>query len=146
VKDGNNANLPSQPNPPGLAGSCAVLVLAILLTFPAFAWFGFARHGADGLVAAAVAGGVCLFGALAALVVSGLLRGPRSGVHGMLLSVLFRTGVPLMAGIFFAQRGGRLAEAGVLGMILVYYLVTLAVETVLAVRLLRPSCKTSKVS
>jgi len=134
----------ARSGPMGLVVSCAVLALVVLLAFPAFAWFGFSRHGHVGLLAAATAGVVCFVAAAAALAASATLRGPKTAVHGALLGIAFRTGLPLMAGFVLMQRGGPLAEAGVFGMIVVYFLITLTVETLLAVRLLRPRCKISK--
>ncbi len=136
----------SQSGQAGLVGSCAVLAAAVLLVFPAFAWFGFSRHGFDGLTAAAVAGGVCFLGAAAALVMTGVLRGSQAAVHGVLLGIVFRTGVPLAFGVFLMLRGGPLAETGVFGMVFVYFQVTLTVETLLAIRLVRPASKISKAS
>jgi hypothetical protein len=122
-----------------LVVACLVLSAALLLAFPGFAWFGYCRSGAAGLLAAVVAGAVCWFGALAALVVVGLMRGGPQVLHGVLLSMFFRMGLPLVAGITLSQAGGPLAEAGVFGMIVVYYLIGLFVETLLSVRLVGSS-------
>jgi len=64
------------------------------------------------------------------------MHGPNNAVTGMFLAMAVRTGLPLGVGIFLAQAiGGPLARAQVFGMILVYYLITLIVETILAIRL-----------
>ena len=140
-----NASSPAAPGRAGIVRSCAVLAAVVVLAFPAFAWYGFAQSGFNGILAAVVAAGVCFGGAVAALLVTTLLIGPQSGVQGTLLGTMFRTGVPLGAAVALSQ-GGPLTETGVVGMILIYYLLTLSVETLLAVLLLRPACKTSKAS
>ena len=76
-----------------------------------------------------------------ALVLTAALRSPKRAVAGVLLGMLFRMGVPLGTGIFLHRQGGPLAKAGVFGMILGFYLLTLLVETLLALRLLAPRAK-----
>ena len=119
----------------GLAWSCLVLTTALLVVFPAFAYVGFSRSGLNGLASAAVAGTVCWLSGLASLLLIGLFRGAQAVVSAMLMGMVFRTGVPLAVGLILAQQGGQLARAGVFGMILGYYLVTLVVDTLLSVRL-----------
>ena len=80
---------------------------------------------------------ICYVGAATALVLTGVFRGPQTAVQGLLLGMLVRMGLPLGAGIVLQSAGGPLAEAGVMGMIAVYYLFTLAVESVLSLRLVK---------
>jgi hypothetical protein len=96
----------------------------------------------NGLWAAVVAGGICWLGAMAALLLVGLMRGGPQVVHGTLLGMLFRMGLPLAAGLLLTVRGGPLADAGVFGMIVVYYLIGLLVETLLSVSLVGSSTGT----
>jgi hypothetical protein len=51
--------------------------------------------------------------------------------------MLFRTGVPLSVAAALELQGGLLARSSVLGFTMFFYLVTLAVETRLSVRLVR---------
>lgn len=142
-----NGNDSAKSLGPDRAGSlwvaCIVLTLVTGAVLPAFLWVGHRHHGGTGMAAAGVAAGVCWGGAMVALVVGGLFRHSKHAVSGVLAGMLFRMGVPLMAGAALDWQGGPLAEAGVFGMILVYYFVTLAAETLLAVRLVSPRSKTS---
>lgn len=126
--------------PRRLVVACALLVLALLAPFPFFAWYGYADAGASGMLAASVAGLLCLVAGGAALVSTGLMagKGPQSAVSGTLLGVLLQMIIPMAALVVFQRIGGPLTEAGVVGMLLVYYLVMLSAETSLAVWLLRP--------
>ena len=136
----------AQSSANGIWGSCALLTGSMLLFFPAFAWFGYTRHNSDGLIAAAVAGAVCWLGATLALVIARLLGGPQYGVHGILLGIMFRTGIPFLLGSALSHFNRPLAEAGLFGMVVVYYLLTLVIETLLVIRLINPVNKVSKAS
>jgi len=124
----------SSPRKPQLIASCLWLSLALLLAFPLFAWYGFSQHGNTGLLVAAIAGGVCWLGATLALICSAMFRGQQQALNGMLLGMLFRMGLPLGTGVILSQQVGFLAEAGIFGTILVYYLLALVVETLLSLR------------
>ena len=144
MSENGRSNSSGWPLSGGLPAACILLALVAVLFFPAPAWFGYSRHGASGLAAAAVAGGVCWLGATLALVITGLLRGPQTGVHAVLLGMRFRMGLPLGMGLLLHSQGGALARADVLGMLVAYYLVTLAAETLLAVRLVHPKEQVSE--
>ena len=58
--------------------------------------------------------------------------------------MVFRMGLPLVVGVILDRRGGPLSEAGVFGMIVAFYFVTLIVETWLAVRLVAPARANSR--
>ena len=126
-------------------GACATLAIALLLALPLFAWYGQARHGEDGLAAAVTACLVCLTGGLLALLTTAFLQGPLA-LHGLLASMIFRLGLPLGAGVALSSQGGPLAEAGVFGLIMGYYLLMLSVETPLSVRLIRHTGADAKAS
>ena len=127
-----------------LLRSSLALALFVILISPPFFWFGWTRHGGWGIVTAAVAGGICLISGVIALGVT--FRGYQNGgITGILCGTLVRTGVPLVAGLLLANWGGPLAEAGIFGMIMGFYLLTLAAETLLALRLApRPNRHTAK--
>ena len=55
-------------------------------------------------------------------------------------------GLPMGVGLALTRTGGPLAEAGLFGMILVFYLVGLVVETILSVRILGSSQGVAKAS
>lgn len=134
------------PRPPRVWVACAALTAATVVALPVFAWAGYAWHGPPGIYAAGTAAGVCWAGALVALVLTAALRGPKRAVSGVLLGMLFRMGVPLVAGILLDRQGGPLAKAGVFGMIVGFYFVTLLVETLLALRLVKPRGKRTRVT
>ena len=126
---------------PRLGWSVIALTVVLMAIFPLFAAAGYVGHGRVGVWAAAVAGGICWLGATAALVLMGLLRGGPQVLYGLLLGIFFRMGLPLVVGLILNRSGGPLAEAGVFGMIVGYYLVSLFAETLLSVRLVGSPAK-----
>lgn len=131
----------------GTARLCGWLTLWMAAAFPVFAAIGYWHSGRWGVVACAVAGGVCWAAALASLFLLCLLRGSAYVPHAFLLGMLFRVGLPLAAGMILSRPGSPLADAGVFGMMVAYYLVGLFVETLLSVRLVNSSAgRAAKVS
>lgn len=131
--------------PPGYVFGALLLTLALLCVFPLFAWYGYAIHGAEGIRAAGAAAGLCWVGSMVALVTSVLMRGPENAVNALLLGTMFRMGVPLFGGLALHKLGGELAAAGVFGMTLCYYFVTLAVEIPLSLRFVQSVERVSEV-
>lgn len=116
----------------GLPVKAIVLVLAVLTVYGAVgpvAWF---LSGSVGLAAAGLAAGVCLGGAAAALATSHVFRAPQHVLYGVLFGMAARMGLPLAAGLICWRQGGPLAEVGVLYYLLIFYPITLGVETVLS--------------
>jgi hypothetical protein len=113
----------------------AILTAALAAAFPLFGWFGYHRHGEWGLIAAAVAASVCWFGCTMALFCAAFLQRTQP-VAGLLGGMLFRLGVPLVLGLVLQHNHEPLAQAGIFGTILLYYLLSLVVETVLSIRML----------
>ena len=101
---------------------------AYSLVAGAAAWLG----GISGCASAGVAAGLCLLGAEVALVVCHLLRGSKYEPYAMLAGMLPRMGIPLMLGLVLQIRGGILAENGLLIYLVVFYPVTLAVESAMS--------------
>lgn len=136
-----NSNRSAQPSsgtrPAHLRTAGVVLTTVTLLACPAFAVVGYRGHGWAGVAAAGVAAGTCWGGALIALVLTALLRRQTQAVAGILGGMFFRLGLPLGIGLWLHEQRGPLSEAGVVGMIVAFYFVTLSAETVLAVRLVR---------
>lgn len=118
------------------------LLLVAVLVFAAVACFSFARHGNIGVLAAAVASLLCFVSAAAALFVTGMMTGTPNALTGSLLGILLRTMVPFFISILLVQAFRPLADAGLFGMVLVNYFVVLAVETVLAVRIVQAHSST----
>lgn len=134
TKDNNTIEMVKPPKLWQLVRSCFVLAISILVALPAFIWFGYSNHGYIGIVAAAIAALVCWGASTSALVLTQIMQRRNSAVAGMFLAMLVRTGLPFAVGVVFGQIvDGPLAQAGFFGMILVYYFISLIVETVLAV-------------
>ena len=115
--------------------SLLLMTLAMLVVFPLFAWFGLHRHGSQGLVAAGVASGVCWVGSTGALLMALIFRRSDNSLPALMLGMILRMGLPLGAVVFFTVQKHALVDSGVIGMILVYYLFALVVETALSLRL-----------
>lgn len=116
--------------------ACLTLTVVCLLALGPFAWVGNSKSGPAGVLAALVAAGVCWSGAVLALICTGARRGPKQAVARLMLGMLFRMGLPLVGGAILDWRGGEVAEAGVFGMIVGFYLITLVVETWLSLRVI----------
>src|SRR5690606_20730089 len=131
------ANTSTNSNVPQVAARdfwpCLWMLLGVLGVFPLFAAYGYNRYELNGVFSAATAASVVLLGMEGALVLTILFRETDFKIPSVLLGMFFRTGIPLVFGMLMHTAGGPLAEAGLFGMILVYYLLTLVVETVLAV-------------
>jgi hypothetical protein len=90
-----------------------------------------------GLAASVLAAGVCWASAAVAFVLVAWFRRKGNPVAGILGGMIVRLGAPMAVGVASSEAGGPLADAGVFGLIVVFYLVALAVETLLLVRALQ---------
>lgn len=125
--------------------ACVVWLTVSLLAVSCVAGpVAYGRHAAAGMWAVGVALGVCWATGAASLVIVRLARSRGQAMNGILLSILVRMAVPMVAGVALDQLGGPLAAAGVFGWIVVYYLVMLAVESLLSARLLKQTKHISK--
>lgn len=110
-----------------------LVVLAGLVVVAPLAWL---VAGPFSVVAAAVAAACCGFGAalgtFLGMVVGLAARGPGRAAYEFLAGMLFRMGIPLGAATAIHLAGGPLADAGLLYYLLLFYPVTLAVETALS--------------
>ncbi len=120
--------------PLGLKAGWVWFTLAVAPLLPMLGLYASAKHGASGWIAASGAVGVCWIAGMVALAITARSRGPNA-VSGMLLAILVRLGGPIAVGIAVDARGGPLAEAGFFGLVVVSYLATLVVETLLIVRM-----------
>ncbi len=108
------------------------LVAAGAVVLPIAIW----RWALPGLWSATAAWGTCFFSGLLALWTVHLFNDPKQVVQQVLSGILIRTSLPLAACLTVQVLGGTLADAGFLYYILAFYVVTLAVETVLVVGVL----------
>ena len=117
-----------------LKANVAVIGVAVLcLAFAAPVAYG--CSGPVGLRAAVPADATCCLGAIGSLCVSPWLRSPSRMLIATLVGMSTRLGVSLSAATVIQLTGGPLAEAGFVYYLLLFYMVTLIVETVVVVRL-----------
>lgn len=117
--------------------SALLLTGALVATGIASACIAYQSSGSVGIAAVAVAAAIAWVGAVIAISMTARAGSGVESLHWLLGAMIFRFGLPLVAGAMLIRQGGPLAEAGVFGWIVVHYLVALAVETPLAVRLVQ---------
>ena len=115
-------------NGPRRALLLAALTLVLGLAMAPLAWF---RAGSTGLAAEAAAAGLSLVGALAALAVFARFSRPDQVMYALAGGMVLRTALPLFAAAALYSSQPRLAEADLLPYLIVFYLLALALETVL---------------
>jgi hypothetical protein len=91
------------------------------------------------LVAAGTAAGLCTAGAVSGLWIHHVFRDPKMALAALLLGIGANMGIPLGCGAAIHLAGGPLSEAGFLYYLLFFYLLTLAMKTLLTLPLLRQS-------
>lgn len=121
----------------GLAWACAVLTGLVLIAWIIDAIVTTHLAGRSAWGVSALAAGICWFGALLSLVLLHVLRMRGSALAGALVGMLIRMTIPLAIGAALVSQGGSLAQAGLFGQLVVFYLVTLAIETVISVVLMK---------
>jgi len=102
----------------------AILLAACLAAAPVVALL----HGPVGLAGSGAACGLCFLGAALGLALARCFRDSFPGA-GFTIGMLPRMGIPLGGGIWLHLRGGVLAEGGIMFYLLMFYPVTLALET-----------------
>jgi hypothetical protein len=117
-----------------LLASCALLAAVLTVATAAAAWWGWSRAGSSGVLAAAIAGGVCWLSSALALTISFLGQRFEQPIAGILGGMIFRLGLPLATGLAISSLGGPIAAAGCFGMIVALYLVALPIETLLSLK------------
>ncbi|MEX1097866.1 MAG: hypothetical protein WED34_17610 [Planctomycetales bacterium] len=127
--------------PQGPAAACFALVALVAVAWLLAAVPAYRQAGRAGLLAAGIAAGVCLLSSMAALLVTNRFAGTPSAISGALGSILLRTIVPLGVTLFLVDASPVLAEAGLFGLTVVFYLLTLAGETLLAVRIVNAASR-----
>ncbi|MBN1589970.1 MAG: hypothetical protein JW888_10680 [Pirellulales bacterium] len=116
----------------GLVTRATVLVLAVAVVYLLVAPGAWCFGGPVGPVSAAVAGLCCLAGAMLALISGEPFRTTERALHGMLLGMAFRMGIPLGVGLAVYLHGGALVQAGFIYYLLVFFEITLLVEVYLS--------------
>jgi hypothetical protein len=121
---------------PSLVRPLLLMVAALALVWPAFAAYGVWRSGTDGLAAALAAALLCGSGGAVSLMAAVTAQRAGKPVAGILGGMLIRMVVPLMALLAIPKMDSRVLASGAQEMLLGYYLVALAIETWLFVRLI----------
>lgn len=117
-------------------GALAITV-TVVLAMAIGAMFAFHASGAVGVLAVVVAAVATWVGALTALGMTASAGSGPNSVSWLLGGASIRFGLPLVVGVFLDSRGGALADAGVFGWIVAFFLVVLAVETPFAIRIVK---------
>jgi hypothetical protein len=86
---------------------------------------------------AALAAAICWLSATIALIAFHFFRQRGNGAAGTLIGTLVRLGIPVVIGIAATNAGGKLRDEGFFGLIVVFYMVALAADTILALALAR---------
>ena len=115
-----------------LAIQLVALLVAVLCVYAVVAPIAGRLEGRLGIAAAAIAAGLCLVGAGVALTAANILGARDRVLCGMLIGLIARMIIPLGFGVGLHFYSQPLAEAGLLVYLLVFYPVTLGVETALA--------------
>lgn len=114
--------------------SAGWLTAAVVLALPLTLWWGFDFAGPMGVWAGLAAASLCLAAALAALLVRMKFSRPQEVVSATLGAMLARMGIVFGAGALLASVFPLLVPAAFWGQNVVFFLLTLTVETFLAVQ------------
>ena len=140
---------PVGPGTPWLKGTwiaCGQLTAAMLIAVAVMGWLAHRSHGSEGLLASAVAGGVCWLGALLALLAISRTRGGKRAVTGILISMACREGFVLCAFLVLRQWSDKIGQSKLVLHLLPYYGTALVVGTVLIIRLIQRTESGAEVS
>ena len=117
----------------------AFLIITLVLggVFPLIAWIGYEQYQLAGLNAVLIAALLCWVASIIGMIPSILVRDseqPEQGVNAVLMGTLIRMSIPLGGGFILHQSVEKLADAKILMFTLIYYLIALIVDTILALK------------
>ncbi len=116
----------------GLAARIGLLTGVVLAALGVVASIAGPIGGGKAVVAAAVPAAVCLVGAVLALIAASICQRREKPLHGMLIGMAPRMGIPLAFAVMAKFLFGGLVRSGALYYLVGFYLVTLGIETVLS--------------
>ncbi|HUY37152.1 MAG TPA: hypothetical protein VMV69_30855 [Pirellulales bacterium] len=122
-----------------LSAAIGVLSAVAFAAASAAACVEYARAGAMSAAAVGAAAVTCWVASVLSLVLSSSWRRTPQAITGILAGVLVRMTLPMGVAVLSQAVSGPLAKAGLFGWIVCFFLLTLVVETLLLVRLLRSS-------
>ena len=114
-----------------LGKRAALFVALLLIALLPVGAVAYSLHGSLGLTAAAVAWAISVGCGLAALIISLLLRDTPLVLYQVLIGFALRMGLPLAICMLLVTQKSPLLNAGFIIYILVFYMVTLLIDTVL---------------
>lgn len=114
-----------------LPTACGLLAGATLVAAVLVGWHAYTRQQAAGLEAALAAAATCWLSATIALAITVCLAGSPNAVSGVLGGTLIRLAGPLMVTAANGAARTAIFQAGLFGYMVVFFVYTLAVETVL---------------
>ena len=106
----------------GVVGSAALIALPVAAL----------SHGCMGVAALGLAVAVCYLPALLSLWLTCQAKNPQVMLGALLIGIVLRMSLPILCALILHTKGGPLTQAGGIGYLLVFYPVTLLVETVLS--------------
>ena len=120
----------------------AFLIITLVLggVFPLIAWIGYEQYQQAGLKAVLIAALLCWVASIIGMIPSILVRyseQPEQGVNAVLMGTLIRMSIPLGGGFILHQSVEKLADAKILMFTLIYYLIALIVDTILALKIVQ---------
>ena len=133
----------SQLKAKSLIKAIVVLSTVVFVAFVVLATVAWQRHQSIGVLAAVLATAVCWSSSVAALCLTYRTTGSPNALAGVMGGIMLRTGIPMAFGIIGSSANSQLANAGLLGMTMLMFLLSLAVETLMAVGIVTASQKNS---
>ena len=122
-----------------LPAACSLLAVTLSLAAALGGSVAHGRNGALAGLAVVVAALTCWLSATAALVLAARLSTTRWGIQGIMAAGFIRFSLPLMVVAASALVQGPLARAGLFGYMVAFFLLSLVVETLLLVGVIRSS-------
>ena len=125
----------------GVGGQLALLFSLVIALLACALPVAYLLDGRSGMLAAGLAAAVCLAPSAFVLLAANRIRGPHRAMAALAIGMLLRLGLTLGACIAIYHRGGVLAESGFAFYILIFYMITLAADTVFLVS--QPTAQTA---
>ncbi len=130
----------------GLAAQCGIVAGLVAVVWLLIAPWSYGFGGNSGLFAVCVAAGVSLFAAELALLIGWMFSGPAAAMYGMVSGMGVRMMFALLVGVSLQLGVHDLAKGEMILYLLVFYMTTLATETVLLLARVRSLAIQPKVS
>ncbi|MCE9607406.1 MAG: hypothetical protein K8U03_21175 [Planctomycetia bacterium] len=114
-----------------LVSRCALVIGVVAVVLAIAAPIAYGEHGAVGAQATFLAAAVCLCGTISAVILASIHSVTPNAVGWILAGDGIAMALPLTTVTLVSQRGGPLAEAGLLNWIVLFFLVSLTTKTLL---------------